>query len=176
MEIVEPQEHKRSKVFTKSNILIILAVLAIVAIGTTYLLSSKGKEEGAKSGIALTHDKIISHAESSKSEGSNSGSSTSKSSNGNSKPNAKSLPASKGIISSHPGLNNVNGDEPDPNDDDDGDKRDRKLKKGSSLSGGSTEEDSSEEDEDDSMEEEIYWVDTKLEGNEAPLVGTTRHA
>lgn len=44
------------------------------------------------------------------------------------------------------------------------------------MSGGSTEEDSSEDDEDDSMEEEIYWVDTKLEGNEAPLVGNSRHA
>jgi hypothetical protein len=173
------QQMKR-KLLSPLNITILVAVIAIVGFGTFYLLNS-GKEADIKGSISQSHDKIISHADSSKKDGSNTGSSSSKSSNSNSKPNSKSLPAAKGVISSNPGLTGKiggSGDEPDPNDEDDGDKRDRKLKKASSTSGGSTEEDSEEEEEEEeeeNVEEGVYWVDTKLEGNNAsPLVGNAR--
>jgi hypothetical protein len=132
----------KSKVFTRINIIILITAVALVGLGTYYLLNINS-EVDVKSSISQSHDKIISHADSSKKDGSNSGSSSSKSSNSNSKPNPKSPPASKGVISSNPGLTGKSGDEPDPNDEeDDGDKRDRKLKRASSTSGGSTEEDS----------------------------------
>lgn len=177
-ELPAKQEVKR-KFLTPLNITIIVAVIAIVGFGAFYLLNVD-KEVDLKSSINQSHDKIISHADSSKKDGSNSGSASSKSSNSNNKPNSKSLPASKGVISSNPGLTGKLGgsDEPDPNDEDDGDKRDKKLKKASSTSGGSTEEDSEEdeeEEEEENADEGVYWVDTKLEGNNAsPLVGMER--
>lgn len=154
--------------------MIILAIAAILAVGA-YSFLDVSEMEAAKSGISATHDKIISHGESSKSDGSKSGSQSSRSSNSNSKPNAKSYAASKGVISSNPNLNGAGGDDPDRNDDD-GDKRDRKLKKGQSTSGGSTDNDSSEESSEVEEEDnEIYWIDTKMEhGPSTPLVGDQR--
>jgi hypothetical protein len=83
--------------------MIVLAVVAAVGAGTYYFLNLNSEKEITNQ-INLSHDKIITYADSSKKEGSNSGSSSSKSSNSNSKPNQKSQPASKGIISSNPGL------------------------------------------------------------------------
>lgn len=177
-EMPVKQEMKR-KVLTPLNITIIVALIAIVGFGTFYLINS-GKEVDIKSSINQSHEKIITHADSSKQEGSNSGSSSSKtSSTSNNKPHSKTSAVDKNVISGNPGLIGKNGgDEPDPNDEDDGDKRDKKLKKASSTSGGSTEEDSEddeEEEEDENVDEGVYWVDTKLEGNNAsPLVGSAR--
>lgn len=137
---MNPKQVEKKKFFTLPNILIIVVALAVIGCGSYYLFNM-GKEIDVKSSISQSHDKIISHADSSKKDGSNSGSASSKSSTSNNKPNAKSMPASKGVISSNPGLtgkSGSSGDEPDPNDEDDGDKRDKKLKKGSSTSGGST--------------------------------------
>lgn len=96
-------------------------MVTILGLGTYYLLDLRPQAE-PKSNITQSHDKIISHADSSKKDGSNSGSSSSKSSNGNSKPNPTSQPASKGVISSNPGLiggKMGSGDGEPPNDDDD---------------------------------------------------------
>jgi hypothetical protein len=140
MESMSPKQELKRQVFTPLNIMIFVSVLAILGFGTYYLLNLT-KETDVKSSIGQSHDKIISHADSSKKDGSNSGSSSSKSSTSNSKPNTKSIPASKGVISSNPGLTGKTGsggDSPDPNDEDNGDKRDKQLKKASSTSGGST--------------------------------------
>jgi hypothetical protein len=126
--------------------LILLAFLSIIGFGTYYFMNLTS-ETDVKSSINEAHGKIVSFADSSKKEGSNSGSSSSKSSNSNNKPNPKSLPASKGVISSNPGLNTGSGNEEPDGDDDEGDKRDKKLKKGSSTDVTSTEEESEEEDE-----------------------------
>ena len=139
---MNPKQQLKTSLLTPLNIIIILSIVTLLGLGTFYLLDLKPQAD-PKSSITQSHDKIISHADSSKKEGSSSGSSSSKSSNGNSKPNQPSLPAGKGVISSNPGLvggkMGSGGDEPDPNDDDDdGDKRDKKLKKGLSTSGGST--------------------------------------
>lgn len=175
-----PKQEMKRKILSPLNITIIVALIAIVGFGTLYLVNS-GKDVDIKSSINQSHDKIISNADSSKQEGSNSGSSSSKtSSTSNNKPNTKTSTVDKNVISGNPGLigSKNGGDEPDPNDEDDGDKRDKKLKKASSTSGGSTEEDSEEdeeEEEDENAEEGVYWVDTKLEGNNAsPLVGSAR--
>jgi hypothetical protein len=105
---------------TPLNIILILSVVTIVGLGTYYLIDLKPQSD-PKSNITQSHDKIISHADSSKKDGSNSGSSSSKSSNGNSKPNQASLPADKNIISSNPSLiggKMGSGDGEPPNDDD----------------------------------------------------------
>lgn len=175
---MSPKQVEKKKFFTLPNILIIVVAVALIGCGSYYLFNI-GKEIDVKSSISQSHDKIISNADSSKKDGSNSGSASSKSSTSNNKPNTKSIPASKGVISSNPGLTGKSGsgDEPPNDDEDNGDKRDKKLKKGSSTSGGSTIEDSEEEDdeEEENVDDGVYWVDTKLEGNNAsPLVGNAR--
>lgn len=145
--MVVKQQEKR-KVFTPLNIVLIISLIALAGFAAYYVLQSQGSND-AKNGITQAHDKIISHADSSKKEGSNSGSSSSKSSTSNNKQNSKTAPASKDMISSNPGLlGKSNGDEPDPNDDEDnGDKREKKLKNKGSLTGSSTEEDSEDSED-----------------------------
>lgn len=119
---MNPKQVEKKKFFTLPNILIIVVALTVIGCGSYYLFNL-GKEIDVKSSISQSHDKIISHADSSKKDGSNSGSASSKSSTSNNKPNAKSMPASKGVISSNPGLiggKSGSGDKP-PNDDDNGD-------------------------------------------------------
>ena len=133
-----------------------------------------------RSGINTTHNKIREHAGSSKKEGSSTGSESSKSSNSNDRPNVKSAPAGKSIISSNQGLLGKSGDGDDPNEDDeDGEKRDKKLKKDFSASGSTVEDESSEDSsidiEGEELEQGVYWVDSKLENNgEAPITGNAR--
>lgn len=145
--MVVKQQEKR-KLFTPLNIVLIISLIALAGFTAYYVLNAQGSND-AKNGITQAHDKIISHADSSKKEGSNSGSSSSKSSTSNNKQNSKTAPASKDMISSNPGLlgKNNGGDEPDPNEEDDGDKRDKKLKKTGSMTGSSTEEDSEDSED-----------------------------
>jgi len=80
-------------------------VLAVVALGVSlYYLLSLNADKEITNQINLNEGKIITYADSSKKEGSNSGSSSSKSSNSNNKPTPRSHPASRGTISSNPGL------------------------------------------------------------------------
>jgi hypothetical protein len=146
--MVVKQQEKR-KVFTPLNIVLIISVISLACFAGYYVFNAHNSAD-AKNAITQTHDKIITHADSSKKEGSNSGSSSSKSSASNNKQNAKTAPASKDMISSNPGLlgKNNGGDEPDPNDDEDnGDKREKKLKKSGSMTGSSTEEDSEDSED-----------------------------
>lgn len=83
--------------------MIALALIAAIGAGTYYFLDLSSEKEITNQ-VNLSHDKIITYADSSKKEGSSAGSSSSKSSNSNNKPNQKSIPASKGTISSNPGL------------------------------------------------------------------------
>jgi hypothetical protein len=83
--------------------MIMLTLVAAIGAGSYYLLDLNSDKEIINQ-INLNQDKIITYADSSKKEGSNSGSSSSKSSNSNSKPTSRSHPAAKGTISSNPGL------------------------------------------------------------------------
>lgn len=156
------KQQSKKKLLTPINILIILAALAIVGLGSYYLFSlSSGTD--MKNKINESHEKIITNADSSSQKGSNTGSSSSKSSSNNNKPNGKSQPASKGVISSNSKLTGA-GSPPNGDDEDEGDGSSEKRK---SNSGGSSTEVDSEEDteEEDSAEdndnEPIVWVDTK---------------
>ena len=129
--------------------MLIISLISLAGFTAYYMLNAQGSND-AKNGITQAHDKIISHADSSKKEGSNSGSSSSKSSTSNNKQNSRTAPASRDMISSNPGLlgKNNGGDEPDPNDDEDnGEKREKKLKKIGSTTGSSTEEDSEDSED-----------------------------
>ena len=121
-ELMPLKQQARKKVFTPLNILIALAALIAVGIGTYYLLSMAQPKE-VQNQINQSHDKIINHADSSKKDGSNSGSSSSKSSTNNNKPNPRSQPASKTVISSNSKLtgstsSGAPGDDEDDNGDD----------------------------------------------------------
>jgi septal ring-binding cell division protein DamX len=140
---MNPKQQEKKKIVTPMNVGIFLLAVVIISTCAYLFILPKGD---LKNEINESHGKIISYADSSKKDGSNSGSSTSKSSGTNEKPNGKSTPAGKGVISSNPGLIGTGGsDEPNGEDDDEGDKREKKLKKSSSTGGGSTEEDSEED-------------------------------
>lgn len=83
--------------------MILLAVVTALGVGSYYFLSLNTEKEITNQ-INLNEGKIITYADSSKKEGSNSGSSSSKSSNSNNKPTPRSHPANKDTISSNPGL------------------------------------------------------------------------
>lgn len=133
------KDEAKKSFFTPLNILIILSLIAIMGAGTYYLFNVTS-EQDIKSGINGSHEKIIQNADSSKKDSTNSQSSSSKSTTGTTKPHQKSLPATKGIISSNPALQNNKGDGPGEDDEDNGEKRDKKLKKASSTEGGSSNE------------------------------------
>lgn len=105
--------------------MIMLALVAAIGAGSYYLLNLNSEKEITNQ-INLNQDKIITYADSSKKEGSNSGSSSSKSSNSNNKPTPRSHPASRGTISSNPGL--VGNGPPDGDDEEDRDGDDSKKK------------------------------------------------
>lgn len=160
--------------------MLVIAVVALLAVGA-YVVYDLTKGSGSKSGINTEHDKIIKAADSSKKEGSSTGSeSSSRSSNSNAKPNVKSHPATKGAITSNPGMMKGKGSGDDPNDDeeDNGDKRKKKLNDLSNSGGSTLDEDSEEESglEDEEVEQGVYWVDSKREARngETPLVGSAR--
>ena len=169
MKLQPPQR----KIFSATNIMLAVVVIALVGIGA-YVLIDFTSEKDMRSSIKETHSKIITHADSS------SGSESSKSSNSNDRPNVKSQPASKGPISSNPGLigKGGSGDYPDEDDEDNGEKRGKKLRENSGA--GSTEEEDSDDDSgieegDGELDEGVYWVDSKREGPaNAPLVGSAR--
>ena len=117
--------------------MIVLALVAAICAGSYYLFNLNSEKEITNQ-INLNQDKIITYADSSKKEGSNSGSSSSKSSNSNSKPNTRSHPAAKGTISSNPGLTGSGS----PGGDDDEKDSDESKKKQSKTDVTSNEEDS----------------------------------
>ena len=63
----------KSKCFGGMNILIMIAIVALLAVGAVVILDLT-KEKDMKSGIDTTHNKIREHAGSSKKEGSSTGS------------------------------------------------------------------------------------------------------
>jgi len=103
--------------------MIVLAIVAAIGVGSYYLYNLNSDKEITNQ-INLNQDKIITYADSSKKEGSNSGSSSSKSSNSNNKPTPRSHPASRGTISSNPGLTGSGA--PDGDDEEDGDDSSKK--------------------------------------------------
>lgn len=138
---VKPQPPQR-KYMTPLNIMIFFALIALLAVGA-YVIVDFTKEKDMKNSITEAHSKIITNSESGSSTGGTSQTSKSSSSS-NDKPNAKSFPASKGVITSNPGLLGKSGaGDEDPNDDeeDNGDKRSKKLRDHSG-SGSTGEEDS----------------------------------
>ena len=169
----EKQQTKR-KLFTPLNILIIIATLTLAGLGVYYLTTLSSSTD-IKNQINQSHDKIITYADSSKKEGSNSGSSTSKASSNNDRPNGKTNPVSKTVISSN-GKISGSGGSGDDEDDNNGDNNSDKNK--NTGSGSSTEDDSEDESDEASEEEDhdpIVWVNTNQQGrNVAPQVGSTR--
>ncbi len=174
MDIAPLKQQTKRKLFTPLNILILLATVTILGVGSYYLLGSNGQD--MKNQIQQTHDKIITYADSSsRKDGSTSGSTSSKSSSNNNKPNARSQPASKGVISSNSKLTGA-GDGEEPNEDDrDGDNSDKKYSIGSTTEVDS-EEDSQEDSEEASYDNEpIVWVDQNAPaGSATPMAGSTR--
>lgn len=140
VDISVPKQQTKRKLFTPLNILILLATLTIIGAGTYYILSSDAKD--MKNQIKESHDKIITYADSSKKDGSNTGSSSSKASTSSDKPIPRSRPAGKDVISSNPKLT---GGPSGGGDDEDDEERDDNSEKKKSM-GSSTEVDS-EEDE-----------------------------
>lgn len=173
-EIALPKQQTKTKLLTPLNIMIILASLALVGMGSYYLFSL-GESTDMKSMINESHANIKTVADSnSQKDGSSTGSDSSKtSSTNNNKPNAKSPPASKDIISSNNKLTGGTGGRDD--EDDEGSDKPGKN------SGGSTEidseEDSEEEDSDDEANNEpIVWVDKNAPASQGatPMVGSAR--
>ena len=172
------KQQTKKKLLTPLNILIILAALALVGLGSYYLYSlSQGGD--MKNKINETHDKIITVADSSSQKGSNTGSSSSKSSSNNNKPNGRSQPADKKVISSNPKL--TGGSPPNGGGDDEDEDNNSGKKNSGSGGGSSTEVDSNEDSEEEESEEDntnepIVWVDTKAPSSatSTPNVGSTR--
>jgi hypothetical protein len=80
VEILPPKQEIKDKFLSKSAIALIIVVVAVLAVGA-YSFLDVTEIETAKSGISSTHDKLISHGDSSRSDsGSKSGSQSSKSS------------------------------------------------------------------------------------------------
>lgn len=179
VDVSHPKQETKRKLLTPLNIMIFLGALALIGIGSYYLLNINS-EKDMKNKINESHKNIISYADSSKKDGSNSGSTSSKSSSNNDKPNTRSQPAGKDVISSNGKLTGSSGSPPngggDDEEDEDGDGDSSKKKH---TLGSSTEEDSQEDSEEGSEEESgdepVLWVDSKAPGNTSPpMVGNAR--
>ena len=139
VDSVNQKQQTKRKIFTPLNIMIIVASLTLIGLGVYYLTSLSSSTD-IKNQINQSHEKIITVADSSKKEGSNSGSSTSKTSSNNDKPNGRSNPVSKTIISSNSKITGSgNGDEDDDNNGDDNSDKNNKH----TVGGSSTDDDSS---------------------------------
>lgn len=177
VETAPLKQQEKRKLLTPLNILIILAALTLLGLGSYYLIAQSSPKD-IQNKINESHDKIISYADSSsQKDGSNTGSSSSKTSSNNNKPNQRSNPAGKKVISSNGKLTGAGSP---PNGDDEDDRDDNSEKKKSLSGGSSTEIDSDEESEEDSLEDieqdPKVWVDTKAPGvtSGTPSVGATR--
>jgi hypothetical protein len=150
VNVTIPKQITKRKIFTPMNIMILLAVVAVVGLGTYYVLNLSSDSKDMTNQIKESHDKMITYADSSKKEGSSSGSTSSKSSSNNNKPNPRSQPAGKDVIGSNGKMTSSGS----PGDDEDENKDDNSEKKKNSL--GSTTEPDSEEDSQEESEEESY--------------------
>jgi hypothetical protein len=150
-EIAPLKQQSKKKLLTPLNIMIILAALTLIGLGSYYLFSLS-VDPDLKSQIKESHGQIISNADSSsQKDGSNTGSSSSKSSTNNNRPNARSQPAQRGPISSNSKLTGAGSP---PNGDDEDDRDDSSDKKKSNSGGSSTEIDSEEDTEEEASEED----------------------
>lgn len=175
VDSVNQKQQTKRKIFTPLNIMIIVAALTLVGLGV-YFLTSLSSANDIKNQINQSHEKIITVADSSKKEGSNSGSSTSKTSSNNDKPNGRSNPVSKTIISSNSKLtgSGSNGDEEDENNGDNNSDKNNKNGGGSSTEDDSSEDSDEGSEEDENVEPQV-WINTNNPGtNIPPQVGSTR--
>lgn len=140
VDLSRPKQETKRKLLTPLNIMIFLAALSLIGIGSYYLLNLNS-EKDMKNKINESHKKIISYADSSKKEDSNSGSSSSKTPSNNNKPNSRSQPASKTVISSNGKLTG-SGSPPNGGDDGEDDEDDDHNSDKKHTGGSSTDEDS----------------------------------